>query len=76
MSGNPLKSITPLSATALQIGYSVGLVSLLGGFGASAQNTVVELSLGDYIIGPFAPVILPTVTPVDQLMHVLQMGCN
>jgi hypothetical protein len=50
ITGNPL-TVSPVSATAVQAGFSAGLVSLLGGMSGSTQNTVSSLQLGSFLPG-------------------------
>jgi hypothetical protein len=58
LTGNPAV-LARLAATALQIGYSVGLLSLTGGFAAIAQNTLMQISLGSFVAGPAALLSAP-----------------
>jgi hypothetical protein len=45
---------------------------LLGGFSATAQNTVQQISLGNFLYGPMS-VLAST---VDYALFDFQMGCN
>jgi hypothetical protein len=68
LTGNPAM-ISALSATAVQVGFSVGLVSLLGGFSAAAQNTLTQIPLGTVGFGALA-------TPSDYVFWGLQQECK
>jgi hypothetical protein len=71
LTGNPT-ALSALSATAIQVGYSAGLVSLLGGFGATAQNTISKISLGNFTTG-LAAVLA---NPADSALYTLQRSCE
>ena len=70
ITGNPTQ-LAPASATAVQIGYAAGLVSLLGGFGATTQNTISSVSLGSFRTGPAAIFA----SPIDSALTAVQQGC-
>ena len=56
--GNPA-NLNGLSATAVQIGLSAGLVDMFGGFSVMAQNTLVQVPLGSLITGPASALSAP-----------------
>jgi hypothetical protein len=71
LTGNPIL-LNALSATAAQIGFSAGLVSLTGGFAYSRKNTIVQVSLGSFVNGPAAALAIPA----DQLLTAFQSTCH
>ncbi len=68
---NPI-AVNPAAATAIQMGFSVGLVSLLGGFGATAGNTLQQIPLGNFMGG----VATGLATPVDTVLYGIQHLCR
>jgi hypothetical protein len=71
LTGNPFQ-LDPSSATAVQLSYSLGLVSIFGGFSAVAQNTLLQIPLGSYISGP----AMVLANPFDTFLYGLQQACK
>ena len=71
LTGKSPFDVSPVSATAVQLSLSIGLVSALGGFGATAQNVVTTFQLGNL----FSAGLSGFASASDIVLAMLQKGC-